>query len=123
MFDKDKAIGLLLHDTLPQGEQFILHGARVLDEPVNTVYGLTENAELEVARLDQPRERMKVTTVASAIVAKVKEAEPSDFPAVVLWTKVDTKAQKDVTILRFIRPLNVEREQTPAPETAATETV
>lgn len=114
MFDKDKAIGLVLHELVPQGEEFTIWGARVLDEKVNTRFGLTENAELEITRKGD-RDRMKVTTLASAIVGKVKEAEASDFPAVVIWTKVNTTAQEDVTVLRFIRPLHSAQEQTPAP--------
>lgn len=120
MFDKDKAIGLVLTEMIPQGEEFTLWGARVLDGTVQTRFGNAETAELEVTRKGD-RDRMKVTTLGSAIVDKVKEAEPSDFPAVVMWTRVSTQAREQVLVLRFLRPLNaavadvVERAQNPAP--------
>lgn len=119
MFAKDKAIGLVLTEMVPQGEEFTLWGARVLDGTVPTRYGNAESAELEITRKGD-REHMKVTTLGSAIVDKVKEAIPEDFPAVVMWTRVNTSAgQEQVLVLRFIRPLNAERtvaeEPTPPP--------
>lgn len=116
MFDKDKTFGLRLDELVPQGEEFTLWNAKVSDQTVDTRFGPAEQAELEITRKGS-RERMTVATIASAIVNKIKEQEPGDLPAVVCWLRVNTAAQENVAVLRFIRPLNAEREQTPAPET------
>lgn len=109
MFDKDKELGLRLDELVPQGQEFILWSARVLDNQVQTRFGMTDNAELVLTRKGD-RDRMTVTTVASAIVAKVKEQEEGDLPAICCWLKVNTSAQENVTVLRFLKPYGREEE-------------
>jgi hypothetical protein len=104
MFDKDKEIGLILTSVFQQGEQFILWGAHVDREDFPTKFGPSPRAALSVSKPDNPAQRLEVTTVASAIVAKVREAEPTDFPALVMWRTVqaDRSPSGQAVVLQFL---------------------
>lgn len=105
MFDKDKEIGLILQSTFPQGRQFIVWSAEIAREDFPTDLGPATQAALEVSNLDEPGHRFTVTTLASAIVAKVREAEADDFPARVFWTVARSKKfNQDATVLQFVGP-------------------
>ena len=105
MFDKDKEIGLILQSTFNQGEHFILWGAEIVREDFPTEIGPATQVGMEVSKTDAPRDRFTVTTLASAIVAKVREAEEDDFPARCFWTLAPSKKWKtDATVLQFVGP-------------------
>lgn len=106
MFDKDKEIGLILQSTFNQGEHFILWGAEVTREDFPTEIGPSPQVTLQVSKVEQPRERFEVTTLASAVVAKVREADPGeDFPARVFWTEAWSKRwSRQATVLQFVGP-------------------
>src|ERR1700741_2266755 len=91
MFDRDKEFGRNLTDAFPPNVEFIVHAARVEDEPVPTELGMAEKAVLTVSRLSEPGEQFEVTTLASAIVEKTREASADDFPAVCCWMTVQSK--------------------------------
>lgn len=110
MFDKDKEIGLLLTRPFQQGEQFILWNAEVTREDFPTKFGPSPQATLRVSKLNLPREHMEVTTLASAIVAKVREAEHDDFPAVVFWTYAQARSGGDALVLQFVKPYGGQQE-------------
>lgn len=118
MFDKDKEIGLILQQTIPQGEQFILWSAVISAEDFPTDLGPATQSRLTVSPLTDPKgtTRYDVTTLAQAIASKVREADPEDFPAVVFWTMVVSKTagRSDAAVLRFVRPLKPSG-QTPEP--------
>ena len=103
MFDKDKEIGLILQNTIPQGKQFIVFSAEIVREDFPTKLGPATQSQFEVAYPETPNDRMTVTTLAGAIANKVREAEPDDFPAVVFWTSVPV-ATGMATVLQFVGP-------------------
>lgn len=105
MFDKDKEIGLALIDAFDKGEEFVMYDATVDEDRVeipDSKLPPARKTRLQVARLSDPAEQFEVTTLGSAIADKAEEAEPSDFPAVCLWTTVKTD-YNDATVVRFIR--------------------
>jgi hypothetical protein len=108
MFDKDKEFGTRLDQVIAIGESFVVFGAVVRPDTISTSLGDAEVAELEIGKLADDgvsvAERMTANTVASAIVNKVKEAEDSDFPAIVKLLKVDSKWGKKATVIQFVRP-------------------
>lgn len=101
MFDKDKEIGRTLVSEFAEHEKFILWGAKVVPGPV-TDLGESEKTLLTVSELSAPGEKFEVNTLGSAIASKAKDAEPSDFPAVVKWLQVKSKYGNDATVLQFI---------------------
>lgn len=104
MFDKDKEIGLLVTNFAKLGEPFIVWSARIIREDFPTKMGLAVQSGLEVSKLTTPRDRYGCTTLASAIGAKVKEAEGGDFPAVVQLLMVESKFGRDALVLQFLKP-------------------
>lgn len=115
MFDKDKEIGLILTTWIDPREEFIIHGASVIREDFPTELGPTPQVEMEVSKVQAPRTTYKVTTLASAIVAKVREAEGDDFPAVVMWFKTPSRYGQDAQVLQFVRPWNAAVDRRPVP--------
>lgn len=104
MFDKDKEIGRDLTTAFAEKEEFVLLGVEVEPESVKTDFGMADKSKLTVRPLNGG-EPFEVTSLGGAIAAKCKEAEPDDFPAVVCWLVVTSKAYgKDATVLQFIRP-------------------
>lgn len=91
MFDKDKEIGLILQRAFTQGEHFIVWDAQITREDFPTDLGPAVQATLTVSKSEAPQERFEVTTLASAITAKVREADPEDFPARVFWTEAPSR--------------------------------
>lgn len=107
MFDKDKEIGLQLTNEFERGQEFVLHGAAVDAEPINTEIGPARKTRLRVAKLDgnrQAGEPYEVGTLASAIADKAEEAEDADFPAVVKWLEVKSNYGGMATVLQFVKP-------------------
>lgn len=106
MFDKDKEIGLLLTSAFSVGQQFVLWAARVDREDFPTKLGPSPRAMLTVSQIveGRPGPRFDVGTLASAIVAKVREAEEDDFPAVVFWREAPSTRSSSgkATVLQFV---------------------
>lgn len=123
MFDKDKEIGIILQNWAADGEPFILWNARILREDFPTNLGPAVQAGLSVSKMDNPNDRYDVTTLASAIAAKVREADVTDFPAVVQTAHVESKWGRDALVLSFLKPYNPrgERTQQATPATTPTE--
>lgn len=115
MFDKDKEIGLILTSVFQQGEQFIIWDARIDREDFPTRYGPSPRAAMTVSKPDNPGQRLEITTVASAIVSKVREAEPTDFPALVMWRIVDSdrSGSGKATVLQFLAAWGADRNNPP----------
>lgn len=125
MFDKDKEIGIILQNWIPEGTPFILWSARILREDFPTNLGPAVQSGLSVSKLDTPGERYDVTTLASSIAAKVREADVTDFPAVVQTASVPSKWGREAFVLSFLKPYNPRGEQrgqnTPVPAATPTE--
>jgi hypothetical protein len=106
MFDKDKEIGLLLTSAFNQGEQFVLWNAYIDREDFPTQYGPVPRASLDVSKIDNQRagQKFTVNSVASAVVAKVRDAERDDFPAVVFWRKAPSarSSSGEALVLQFV---------------------
>lgn len=106
MFDKDKEIGLLLTSAFAQGQQFVLWHARIDREDFPTKLGPSPRALLTVSQIidGSAGPRFDVGTLASAIVAKVREAEQDDFPAVVFWREAPSQRSSSgkATVLQFV---------------------
>lgn len=110
MFDKDREMGNNLANAYALNTPFVLVDARMSGETVPTRYGDAEPAELVTMRLGADGfvtgGEIVCRTVASAIVAKVAEAEPGDFPAVVELQRVPSKRARSghALVLQFIAP-------------------
>lgn len=104
MFDKDKEIGIILQNWIPKETPFILWDARIIREDFPTTLGNAVQVGMTVSRMDDPSERYEVTTLASAIAGKVREAEAGDFPAVVQTAYVDSKYGREALVLSFLKP-------------------
>ncbi len=113
MFDKDKEYGNRLDSAFGTGTPFLLLGAELPGKTVETRFGDAEVAELLVARLAngyQDGSEFVCTTVATAIVNKVRDAETDDFPAVVeLRRERSAKWGRDALVLQFVSPYHGER--------------
>lgn len=115
MFDKDKEIGLIITRYVQPGEEFILWGVRILREDYPTDLGPAVQSELTVSKVSSPGERYATTTLAQAIAAKVREADPGDFPAICSLAHVPTKWGQDALVIQFLKPYG-------RPDTSATQT-
>jgi hypothetical protein len=106
MFDKDKEIGTVITSLFTMGEPFILFGARIKREDYPTDIGPAVQSELRVAKRENPTETFVVTTLASSIATKVREAEAGDFPAIVCLQRVDSKKYpgRQALVLQFLKP-------------------
>lgn len=103
MFDKDKEIGVDLTSKVAEGVEFILWAAKVDEATVSTRLGAARKTRLLVSSSDKPGDLRELVTLASAIADAAAGADAGDFPAVVFWTKVDTKAGNTAVVLRFVR--------------------
>jgi hypothetical protein len=106
MFDKDKEIGLALTREFANNEEFALYGVSVQENAVQTDFGWAAKTTLTVARLDtnaRPGPQFQVTTLGGAIADKAREADADDFPCVVKWITVPSKAGQDATVLQWVR--------------------
>jgi hypothetical protein len=104
MFDKDKEIGRDLATAFAEKEEFVLISVEVKPEAVKTDFGMADKSILTVRPVGGG-DAFDVTSLGGAIASKCKEAEADDFPAVVCWLTVESKAYgKDATVLQFIRP-------------------
>lgn len=119
MFDKDKEIGIILQNWIPQETPFIVWDARVIRDDFPTTLGNATQVGMTVSRMDNPAERYEVTTLASAIAGKVREAEPDDFPAVVQTAYVDSKYGREALVLSFLKPYTRGNSVPPVPRAAA----
>lgn len=109
MFDKDREFGNRIDHQHPLNVPFVLLDARLSGRTIETDFGEAEVAELTTMRLGTDGfatgAEMVCTTVASAIVAKVKEAESHEFPAVVELRRVQSKNyRKAALVLQFVSP-------------------
>lgn len=105
MFDKDKEIGTIITSFVQNGEPFILWDARIVREDFPTKLGLATQCRLSASKLASPGDRYDTTTLASAIAAKVREAEPGDFPAVVQLAEVPSPTYGGMAlVLQFLKP-------------------
>lgn len=113
MFDKDKEIGVDLTSKVAEGVEFILWGAKVDTAAVATRLGDARKTRLLVSAQDRPSDLRELVTLASAIADAAEVADSSDFPAVVFWTKVNTRAGNTAVVIRFVRPFGeTDREAT-----------
>ena|SRR5205807_8717921 len=103
MFEKDKQFGLRLDQRFDLKEQFIVWGARISDERIDTKLGPADVAIITASPMDDPSDQLDYNTVATAIVEKVRNAEPPDFPAVCHLLKVPTKWDRDALVIQFVR--------------------
>lgn len=85
---------------------FILHGAKIAsrDFPLDNGDTATKT-ELYVSRAETPKNVVRVSTLSGAIAAKVEEAQPDDFPAVVQFQTVPASQSgwNDAKILKLVR--------------------
>lgn len=106
MFDKDKQFGNRLDQEFEVNVNFILWDADISDEAISTSFGMATVANLLVSRMETPEDAYVVTTVASAIVDKIKEKEDGDLPAVVKTRRVASSRSKkqEAFVLQFVKP-------------------
>jgi hypothetical protein len=102
MFDKDKSFGVDVTSVFQLGTPFLLWGAEVLPEPVETSLGDARKTRLIVSTLEQPELHREVTTLASAIADKAAEAAPDDFPCKVELRKVDSSYGGEALVLQWL---------------------
>lgn len=95
---KDVEIGNILGQTFtPEGEgsTFLLVAGRITGETIKTKYGDVQQAGMLVRKLDAELRPIgpvfEVTTVESAIVAKIEALQPDDVPALVRYHTVASK--------------------------------
>lgn len=98
---KDKEIGNILQQTFdPSGDgtTFLLIAGRIADGKQATKYGEVERATMLVRKVDDDHRPygpvIEVSTVESAIVAKVAALQDDDVPAIVRYHTVASK-QRD----------------------------
>lgn len=106
-FAKDKLFGKRIDEEFAEGQHFLLLGGMIEPDKIETEIGEAELAKLLVQRLDandQPLGRPYVVgTLASAIVAKVKELQASDVPAIVEVRTVLSKRWKaKALVLQYV---------------------
>ena len=107
MFDKDEFFQAEQLDKWAiEGQPFILWGVSVTPSEINTSIGKAFGGILEVSTLENPENRDKVSTFASAIVSRIRDAEESDFPCVVKVEQVPGSYNTDATILTLVEPYN-----------------
>lgn len=106
MFDKDKQYGLRLDREFKTGEHFVLWGVNLPGEVIATSFGDAEVAKLKVSRMDNTGFKYVVQTVAGAIVEKCKEADRTDFPAVVTLQRIPSERSDTghALVLQFVAP-------------------
>lgn len=118
MFDKDKEIGLIITRFVELNEQFILWDARIVRDDFPTTLGPTPQSQLTVSKMAEPQDKYVTTTLASAIAAKVREAEPGDFPAVVQLARVESRFGNDALVVQFLKPYGRSADATDTPTAA-----
>lgn len=107
MFDKDKEYGNRIDAAFLLGEPFVLLGARKTGETITTDLGPADVAELLVQRMDSAGRAVGAeftcSTIASAIIGKIEDAEDADFPAVVELRRVESaKYRTRALVLQFV---------------------
>lgn len=113
MFDKDKAYGLRLDSEFKPGEHFVMWGTKLGDGTIDTDFGAAEYVKMTVSKLNNPSHKYECQTLASAIVEKCKDAEASDFPAVVKLDRVKGRYRDNTLVLQFVGPYDNYAEPTP----------
>lgn len=104
MFAKDREIGRELTTAFAEREEFKLLGVKVDEKAVKTDFGMADKSILTVEKLGGGGGSFEVTSLGGAIANKCKEAEDSDFPAIVCWLTVPSKQYgNDAKVLQFIR--------------------
>ncbi len=112
-FGKDKLYGLRIDEAFPKNEEFLLLGANVTGETIETTFGDAPIAKALVQRLDDKGvptgSPFEVTTVASSIVDKlstVTAAELAEGPICTIG-QVDTKRSGTgkALIIQLVRTL------------------
>lgn len=112
MFDKDKLYGgTPIEKWVSPGVDFILRGATIVTDEFPLDNGQTATkTELYVSSLDNPAEVYKVSTLSGNIASNVKDAEDSDFPAVVQFHTVPSATQgySDAKAIKLVAPYDGE---------------
>lgn len=111
MFDKDKVFAPdgRLDELYPPGPTDSREGSQIVLWAVEdkgdfeTELGTARMTWLTVSDLLFPEAKKVVGTLSSAIAEKVKEAESSDFPAVVKVLKVSSDKGNDAMVLNWLR--------------------
>lgn len=119
MWDKDREYGSRLDEMFPVGstgssESFILWGATIDPETVETANGAARRTRLQVAPVGAPTEKVEATTLASAIADKVERARPDDFPVVACLRHVKSSFGGTALVVQLVRdytPSKATREQ------------
>lgn len=106
-FGKDKQYGNRLDQSFAIGERLWLLAGKVSDEVIETELGDANPARLLVQRVneaDQPIGKpFAVTTLASAIVEKVKLLTDDELPALVELRKVmSSKFKTEALVLQYV---------------------
>lgn len=109
MWDKDKQYGNNAEQALGIATPFVILGAQILPDKIPTRLGEADVAELHVQRIGRDGfaegSSFDVTSVASAVVAKVQEADDGDFPAVVELRRVRSRQYGTAAlVLQFVSP-------------------
>lgn len=104
MFGKDKEYGRRLDLQYREQEPFILWGV----EPggtVKTKIGDAQRTNLKTSALDRGRPGgvIECSTLASAVAEKAKDADPSEFPAIVCWERVPGRFNAEALVLSWLR--------------------
>lgn len=98
-FGKDKLYGNRLDQAFAIGEHFVMLAARISDDVIETELGPANPARIVVQKVNDNDEGtgrpFVVTTLASAIVEKVKAIEDGELPALVELREVDSRFKRN----------------------------
>lgn len=109
-WELDKKYGTRVTQAFAHHEPFVLLGAKIEEETIDTVFGDARVASLLVCKLRDGKpvgDPFKVGTVASAIVDKIEAAVDGDYPAVVMLLEVPSKQNpnKPALVLQYVGQL------------------
>ena len=105
-FGKDKLYGNRLDQAFALGEHFVMLAARISDDVIETELGPANPARIVVQKVNENDQTIGspfvVTTLASAIVDKVKALEDGELPALVELRSVASRFNRPALVIQYV---------------------
>lgn len=105
-FGKDKLYGNRLDQAFALGEHFVMLAARISDDVIETELGPANPARIVVQKVNENDAAIGTpfvtTTLASAIVDKVKALEPGELPALVELRSVPSRFGRPALVIQYV---------------------